>query len=97
MGFWSELSKASPFKRVARAKELKFKVVTSVIPIPPGLQDRAKICSLCRVHIGDEYARNLLPFLVTTKDRNLTFDSSTVGVIVCGACIDTFDIRETYE
>jgi hypothetical protein len=64
---------------------------------PPGLQDRAKTCSLCRVHIGDEYARSILPFLVTTKDRNLTFDSSTAGVIVCGACIDTFDIRETYE
>jgi hypothetical protein len=97
MGFWSELSKASPFKRAARAKELKFKVITSVISIPPGLQDRAKICSLCRVHIGDEYARSLLPFLVTTKDRSLTFDTSTTGVVVCSSCINTFNIEETYE
>ena len=94
MGFWSELSKASPGKGIARADELKFKVVTHVIPVPPGLEDRAKICSLCRIHIGGKFARNLLPFLVVTEDCNLTFDSSTAGVVVCGNCIDGFDIRE---
>ena len=51
MGFWSELFNASPSKGIARAEELKFKVVTHVIPVPPGLEDRAKICSLCRIHI----------------------------------------------
>ena len=94
MGFWSELSKASPGKGIARADELKSKVVTHVIPVPPELEDRAKICSLCRIHIGGKFARNLLPFLVVTEDCNLTFDSSTTGVVVCGNCIDGFDIRE---
>ena len=93
MGFWSELFNASPSKGITRAEELKFKVVTRVIPVPPELQDRAKICSLCRIHIGGKFARNLLPFLVVTEDCNLTFDSSTAGVVVCGTCIDGFDIR----
>ena len=94
MGFWSELFNATPGKGIARAEELKFKVVTHVIPVPPELEDRAKICSLCRIHIGGKFARNLLPFLVVTEDCNLTFDSSTAGVVVCGNCIDGFDIRE---
>ena len=82
MGFWSELFNATPGKGIARAEELKFKVVTHVIPVPPGLEDRAKICSLCRIHIGDKFTRNLLPYLVVTEDSNLTFDSSAVSTVI---------------
>ena len=94
MGFWNDLLDATPAKSHARANELHQCGINGCIDIPSVMIDKVYDCSICKVRFGQTFAKNSVPFLITS-DFVPSFSPSNTGVVVCHKCVGHFGFYQT--
>ena len=94
MGFWNDLLDATPAKSHSRANELHECGINGCIEIPPVMFDKVYDCSICKVRFGQTFAKNSVPFLITSNFTP-SFSPSNTGVVVCHKCVGHFGFFQT--